>query len=141
MIDQPFLQLVTSGQQDEAVDVLRLIRDHNGSAFAIELADVHDPVNRGIARKVTNGRYERLEAEDGVEQDTQHDLEASDLKQSRNTLRETVQDYVDRLSSLLNSELRRVTLLTWSLWFTASAAYTCVGSSTLTRKQTDAFFF
>lgn len=105
-----------------------MIRDHNGSAFAIELADVHDPVNRDIARKAS-GQYERLNGEEGEHHDEGQDLEALETKsiaERRGSLRETVQDYVDRLSDLLQSKLRRVTLLTWSLWFTASAAYTSV---------------
>lgn len=120
---------MTSGQQDEAVDVLRLIRDHNGSAFAIELADVHDPVDRETGIKGL-GQYESLEGEDAQRNDlSPNDLEASSSKMRStediySNLRESIQDYVDRLSHLLNPQLRRVTLLTWALWFTASAAYT-----------------
>lgn len=104
-----------------------MIRDHNGSAFAIELADVHDPVNRECGRKASAGQYERLDIEDGHADGSLHDLEASEVKagaQRKGTFREIIQDYMDRLSDLLNSDMRRVTLLTWSLWFTASAAYT-----------------
>lgn len=122
-----FVQLVTSGQKDEAVDVLRLIRDHNGSAFAIELADVHDPNNVEMTSK-RSGEYLPVHNEDGhVESTASHDSEAPGMKRTmerQSSFRETVQDYFDRLSDLMQSELRKVTLLTWSLWFTASAAYT-----------------
>lgn len=43
---------------------------------------------------------------------------------SKESIRSAIQDYVDRITNLLQSKLRKVTLLTWSLWFTASAAYT-----------------
>lgn len=122
-----FAQLVTSGQKDEAVDVLRLIRDHNGSAFAIELADVHDPNNMEMTSK-RSGEYLPVHSGDEhVESSASHGLEAPDTKRTQerqSSFRETVQDYFDRLSDLMQSKLRKVTLLTWSLWFTASAAYT-----------------
>ncbi|KAK9900263.1 MFS general substrate transporter [Cystobasidium minutum MCA 4210] len=126
--------LVTSGQKSEAVDVLRHIRDHNGDAFAIELADVHDRDNLEMRSK-GSGQYERLQ-NGRIEEDDEsayrpgstRDVEAAEgikqTKDSKTSLRETVQDYFDRLSELLQSKLRKVTLLTWSLWFTASAAYT-----------------
>jgi hypothetical protein len=121
------IQLVTAGQQSQAVDVLRRIRDHNGSAFAIELSDVHDRSTHIKSARSGIRQYHPVAADELGNNVEVQDLELNALKSSikfRTSVRETIQDYVDRLSDLLQSDLRRVTLLMWALWFTASAAYT-----------------
>ena len=98
--------------------VLQNIVNHNGSHFNVELADVQDDAQEAISK---SGAYTRLQAgdiEDGTISQPKKKTSNSD------GWKRTLQDYLDRVSSLLEPKLKRMTILVWSLWFTTSAAYT-----------------
>lgn len=105
------------------MEVLQSIAVQNGSAFNVELADVHDSSEEEAAKGSV--QYHRLEEGDPGEYDpdmlASHDQKRPDMPTG---IRRTVQDYLDRLSILLGPDLRKTTALVWTLWFTVSAAYT-----------------
>lgn len=124
--------LVTAGQDQEAVDVLQYISDHNGSAFNFQLADVEDGAQNKSSIRLTSSAYQRLESGETEETDPQRadakrQISESDvavLPETGQGWRRTLQDYSDRISALLEPRLRKTTLIVWILWFSVSAAYT-----------------
>lgn len=108
--------LVTSGQQQQAVDVLQSISDHNGSAFNIQLGDVNDKPTM----QYQPVRDQDIEDVNEFEQAFQSDK----VSEGPQDWRRTLQDYSDRISALLQPKHRKTTLLIWSMWFSVSAGYT-----------------
>ena len=125
-------QLVTAGQDQEAVDVLQYISDHNGSAFNFQLADVEDGAQDKSSIRLASSAYQRLESGETEETDphranAKRQISESDvavLSENEQGWRRTLQDYSDRISALLEPRLRKTTLIVWTLWFSVSAAYT-----------------
>lgn len=117
-------KLVTSGQTEEAVQVLQQIADHNGSAFNFALTDVDDGKPDRNARSSKD--YSRLEAADEEEQPDDDYKPHQQAITGDSGWRRTLQDYSDRISRLLEPRYRTMTILVWSIWFTVSAAYTSV---------------
>lgn len=88
----------------------------------MELADVQDTTQEAMT-KMAN-KYHPLQdsdPEDGIQATTS--IKGNSYVEG---WKRTMQDYVDRISSLLDPKLKRTTLLVWSLWFSVSAAYTHV---------------
>lgn len=100
--------------------VLQTIADQNGSDFHVRLADVQDD------KEGSNGKpsiiYESLEEGDG--EDYTGPVKSKNTKVEEEGWRANVQQYMDRLSCLLEPRMKKTTLLVWAIWFTVSAAYT-----------------
>lgn len=121
--------LVNSGQTEEAVIVLQSIIDHNGSSIQVQLSDVQDDeAARHPAPSKRSFDYNSVSAEDPEQPDAETSANTprrrSAKAEATASLRKNVQDYLDRVSDMLDGKRRRITLLVWAIWFTVSAAYT-----------------
>lgn len=105
------------------MQVLQQIADHNGSAFNFVITDVDDGKAEHNSRNAKD--YSRLVVEDDEEDAAGDTSKLSPPDASDEGWRRTLQDYIDRISCLLQPRYRTMTLLVWTIWFTVSAGYTC----------------
>lgn len=113
---------MAGGQKDEAVIVLQHIADHNGSAFRVRIHDVHDGSAQDEDHNDKGSSYFAV-GEDEDETAGGSTISRRSAKEPEGW-RYRVQDYMDRLSIVLQPEYRTTTLLVWAMWFSVSAAYT-----------------
>lgn len=99
--------------------VLQNIAEINGSEFHVRMDDVSDSIDGHDSKSAANG-YNSLRQEDTESPRSIKSTSASRISH----LQRTIQDYVDRFSILLQPDLRRVTVIIWTMWFCVSAAYT-----------------
>jgi hypothetical protein len=103
--------------------VLQTIADQNGSDFHVRLADVQDDKEGSNAKPSI--LYESLEEGEGEDYTAPLTAKHKSVEDAQGW-RATVQQYMDRISRLLEPRMKKTTLLVWAIWFTVSAAYTCV---------------